>query len=90
MKTHDNPPASVSTHFTLIEFQIFMHTLHLHLGPNQVTIYSLNLVKDVSDLMSPSNWLHIFGSNVFRLLVPYVTVLLCLTRILFGLTLIKS
>ena len=44
VKIYDSPLTSVSTHFTLMGFQIFMHKLHLHLGPNQVSIYSLNLV----------------------------------------------
>ena len=45
IKIYGSPPASVSTHFTLMELQIFMHTLPLHLGPKQISIYSLNLVK---------------------------------------------
>ena len=44
VKIYDSPLTSVSTHFTLMGFQIFMHKLHLHLGPNKVSIYSLNLV----------------------------------------------
>ena len=31
-------------HFTLMEFQMFKHPVQLHLGPNQVSIFSLNLV----------------------------------------------
>ena len=63
-----------------MEFQIFMQTLHLHLGANRVSIYSLNLLEDVSDLASPGNWVHIVGPNVFRLLAPHEMVLWCLSR----------
>ena len=81
---YDSPLASVSKHLKL---KIFMYTLHLHLFPSQVSIYSLSLVKDVSDLMSPGNWFHILGLNVFRLLASYVMELWCLTEMSFGLTL---
>ena len=50
IKMYSNLP-SVSTHFTLTEFQIVMQRLHLHLGVNQVPIYSVNLVQDVFNLM---------------------------------------
>ena len=70
--------------------QIFMQILHVHLGQNQLSIYSLNLVQVVSGLILPGNWFHISGPNIFRLFAQYVIALQCLTRTSFGLTLACS
>ena len=78
IKRYGSLPTSVSTHFILTEFQIFMHKLHLHLRPNQVSIYSLDLLQDISDLMSPDNKFYVLGPDIIRLFAPYVMGLLCL------------
>ena len=40
---------------------VFMHIIHLHFGPSQVLIYSLNIGNDVSDFIFDGRLLHIFG-----------------------------
>ena len=52
--------------------------LHLHLGPNQVSIYSLNLLKQILYLMFLGSW---FQPNSVKLCLPELTVLLDLTKI---------
>ena len=51
---------------------MFMHKLHPHLDLKQQSIYSLNLLQDISELMSPGKWFHISESNVFRFFAPCV------------------
>ena len=46
---------------------MFMLTLHLHLCPSQVLIYSLNFGNDVSDFIFDGRLFHIFGPKELKL-----------------------
>ena len=65
---------------------MFMHTLHLHFGPSQVLIYSLNFRKDVSDFIFDGRLFHIFGPRDLKLWVPNLLVFIRLTMMSFCLT----
>ena len=67
-----------------------MHTLDLHLGPNQVAIYPLNLTSEFSTFMFCGKAFQILGPNVARFLSPKVADLRAFTKILLGLTLAFS
>ena len=53
--------------------QILAPSLNLHLGLNQVLIYSLILWKDVSDFIICEKRFHVFDPNDFTFLFPYGT-----------------
>ena len=63
-----------------------MHTLHLHFGPNQVLMYSLNFGNDVSDFIFDGRLFHIFGPKVLKLWVPNLLVFIHLNMMSLCLT----
>ena len=62
---------------------MFMHTLHLHPGPSEVLIYSLNFGNDVSDFIFDGRFCHFFGPKDLKLWLPNLLVLIRLTIMLF-------
>ena len=53
---------------TTFHVQMFKYTLHLHFGPNQILIYSLNL-GNVSDFIFDGRLCHFFGPKYLNLWV---------------------
>ena len=65
---------------------MFMHTLHLHFGPSQVLVHSLNFGNGVSNFISDDSLFHVFGAKDLRLWVPSLLVFISLTMMSFCLT----
>ena len=63
-----------------------MHTWHLHLGPSQVLIYSLNLGNDISDFIFDGRLFHIFGPKDLKIWLPNLLVFISVTIVSFYLT----
>ena len=59
-----------------------LHILHLNLGPNHRSMYSLNFLYDVSDLIFSGSAFQIFVLSLIKLLSPQVVELKLLTTML--------
>ena len=70
--------------------RIFMHALHLHFGPSQVLIYSLNFRKNVSDFIFDGRLFHMFGLRELKLWIPNLLAVMHLTMMSFFLTFVFS
>ena len=69
---------------------IFMYTLHLHFGPSQVLIYSLNFRNDISDFTFDGRLFHIFGPRELKLWIPNLLAFMHLTMMSFFFTFVFS
>lgn len=64
-------------------------TLHIQLGWNQISIYSLTLRKDILDFILIGKLFHIFGPKDLKLLSSYLEVLKRLSIVSFGLSIVS-